>query len=712
MTNELNKKILFKFLFLTVEKWLERDVLSIDFKLFWIRFSKGNVTALGRITDNKAWELDIFNGGDKFGLTSELNRNDIHSIYFFEFQLPKLFDFQFSIYNKIEKDVPDRRKKKAKWYLNTQYLKIYNLDFLNNPYGLTFDFAWFPLLWYTKLSYGVDKWNWALFNFEIKKDRNDAFKFSVKFCLFCLFIEFTTGQNTVVRDANTYYLKDFRTLEMFGADLEHQGKYENIITIQIMNKNLPYLYGILEWCHFDFNKVDTDEILEYAADEGFYNKEIFELITKHINYIRNWNEGIEDYKPDLEAEAYEKLLELKNNPLPQEKITKDEPKEEKHAIEFNKYEQGFSVKSKFFKFSIFKRLGIDWDILFGQFSKLPNLRINWRKVHDFDYESNFQFSLTRDFWIRNYLLTQFKDWKQFSVKISHNNVYPFSINSDIFGIWQDFNIGASTEDPFYNYKKQRLYTEEEHILQNCLHKEIDTDVLNKRRKKYKEFYNSKFVKIYNNNYLRSPYGGTVEFTLPFNLYLKISFNKQDYYEFKNETNAEFTFNFDKGDCRCNKNRYVKFNLSAFKHYFKIVLGKNTITRFSILHSDKSLGRIDVKNLDENTLNRLFKEEIEPHEVWIYKKVIDKGIDLSKLDWSDLIYDLAFEPDYHKATLDYILHTAKENNVRFYIDDDYKDCSNEEIINQLKEWSSDFDEPVLMQLIEYVENQKEVNRYDN
>lgn len=684
--------------FLTIEKWLNRNAFKINFKRGFISFTEYAMAFVLALSKYKNFEIYLLYGGSRFSLKFECPLKDIHSICFFNLELPKLFDLQLSLYDVRDKKTHKTRRKVAYWVLNTQNFKYYNSDVLNNLFQRTFDIALFPLLWYIKFTFGLDEFNWLQFVFNIEKDNSNTLVFEIKLNLLCFFVQFTIGENTVIRDVNTFFYKDFHTLKTFGADIYKTDIYgDNIITGEIINKNLPFLYALLEWEHFDFERFDTDYILRIGAEKWIYRKKIFEFLIKHINYIRDW-EYIEKFKEDLVPYAYWQLCQMRNNPIPQ---IREQAKK--------------SVKEKFkswlkehFRFSICNKYGFDL-FFFLKGIGYNYLDFNLRKLDKFNVESNFTLNFSRDFGIKNYLITDFKDWKQLSIRIARNNVYSLQIVSNILGISQDFRIKTIYDEVMYNFKEQRLMTTEEIISQDCLNKNIDTSEPKERRKKYKEFYFSKFIKIYNNNYLNKPYGRTIEFALPFNHYIKLTFNRQHYYNYKNETNIEFACNFDKGNAWCDKNRYIRLKLSAFKHYFKIVLGENTINRHSVIHSDKSLAKITTKNFDEKILNRLFETEIKPHQTWIFKKIVNKGIDLSKLNFDNLIYQLAFKHNYHKATLDYMLQVARDNNARLYFLDENETKSNTDIIKSLREeLLSDFTDEVLEQLVKYVKKQEDIS----
>lgn len=697
MNNKIGIKEI-KIGFLTIEKWLNRNAFKINFKIGFLNFTESAIVLLLALSKYKKLEFNMFYGGNDFSIKLKCPIKDVHSICFFEFQLPKLFDIQLEFYDSREKETQELKDKVVYWDLNTQHFKYCNLDVLNYPFQRTFDFALFPLLWYIKSTLGFDKFNWLQFVFDIKKDDCNALNLKIRLNLFCFFIEFAIGENSVIRDINTLYYEDFHTLKIFGADIHKSDIYgNNIITTQLTNQNLPFLYALLEWENFDFEKLDTDEMLITGAEKWTYEKEIFELLLKHVNYIKNWKK-IEERKEDLEPYAYWQLCKIKDNPIPNVANKTEISIKEKIQSWINKHFKFWIEKNSLFDLHLFLK-GIGYNYL----------DFNWQTLDKYNVESNFTILFSRDFGIKNYLYTDFSNWKQFSIRIARNNVHTLQVVSNIFGIYQDFRIKTIYDDVIYNFKEQRLMTTEEVILQDCLNKNVDINESKERRKKYKEFYFSKFIKIYNNNYLNKPYGRTIELVLPFNHYLKLGFNHQHFYNYKNETNIEFAFNFDKGSSWCDKNCYVRFNLSAFKHYFKIVLGKNTINRYSVIHSDKSLAKITTKEFDENVLNRLFKNEIEPYQTWIFKKIVKMGINLSKLDFDDLIYNLAFKHNYHKATLDYMLQVAQNNNARLYFLDENETKSNADIIKSLKEeLSSDFTNEVLEQLINYVETQKGVN----
>lgn len=60
---------------------------------------------------------------------------------------------------------------------------------------------------------------------------------------------------------------------------------------------------------------------------------------------------------------------------------------------------------------------------------------------------------------------------------------------------------------------------------------IPENYVEPRPKEYKEFYASKYLKIFNEDYRNCPFGRVVEFVFPFQHYLKFAFNKPfEYWE--------------------------------------------------------------------------------------------------------------------------------------------------------------------------------------
>ncbi len=47
-----------------------------------------------------------------------------------------------------------RKRGKEKWYFSSKFLKLYNLDFLNDPYGITVEVSHFPILYCSILQFG------------------------------------------------------------------------------------------------------------------------------------------------------------------------------------------------------------------------------------------------------------------------------------------------------------------------------------------------------------------------------------------------------------------------------------------------------------------------------------------------------------------------------------------------------------------------------
>lgn len=201
------------------------------------------------------------------------------------------------------------RKIKEKWYFLSKYLKFYNLDFLNDPYGITVDFSAFSLLIYTMIQFGISKFLRFNIAFEANFSQIGP-KFVFEICLFSFFIKFELGKNTVVRKANLKRPEDFNNLIKIFANPYLSDDCCNVLQYQIQRKNKKYIENILE--KIDVNKFNTDEIIIEAMYNDWYRGEIFDLLLKNINKFDNWQD-IEQNCDCYHPEAIEKLNRLKND---------------------------------------------------------------------------------------------------------------------------------------------------------------------------------------------------------------------------------------------------------------------------------------------------------------------------------------------------------------------------------------------------------------
>lgn len=309
------------------------EKFNIDWKnrLFHLSYSNDELLIWGRFSKFKNWEIQINNSYcNKKELSVEatsFKRLWGDFVFIFQFSLlfiwgtfvitdVRIWDFftdkpvswqemeNLDKIKRIGKPKYKYRKIKEKWFYNSKFLKLYNRNFLNDPYGITVDIAFFPLLVYALLQVGFhQRHNFCIainFNFSETKPLIEF-----ELCLFSLFLKFEFGRNTVIRKANLKHISDFENL------IKHSAKPylltdsdEDILQLQIERKNLAYIKTILS--KIDITKLDTNEILIDGMYKEFYNAEIFDLLLNNISQFTNWEE-VENSKDSYNSEAIAKL---------------------------------------------------------------------------------------------------------------------------------------------------------------------------------------------------------------------------------------------------------------------------------------------------------------------------------------------------------------------------------------------------------------------
>lgn len=302
-----------------------------------ISYFSGEILIWGEVpfTEYKKYEIQAntsFGSWNLYSVSGAICKRFVsHVVYNFEYSLGPLWA-HFEIYDVREWDdhtdkpmlweeyekLPEHRdgkpkfkyrKIKEKWYFLSKYLKIYNLDFLNDSYGITIDFSAFPLLIYTMIQVGISNFKYFNIAFEANFLQIGP-KFVFEICLFSFFIKFEVGKNTVVRKANLKRPEDFNNLIKIFANPYLTDGWHNILQYQIQRKNKKYIENILE--KIDVNKFHTDEIIIGAMYNDEYRSEIFDLLLENINKFANW-EDIEQNRDIYHPEAIEKLNKLKND---------------------------------------------------------------------------------------------------------------------------------------------------------------------------------------------------------------------------------------------------------------------------------------------------------------------------------------------------------------------------------------------------------------
>lgn len=198
-----------------------------------------------------------------------------------------------------------RKRGKEKWYYDSAFLKIYNFDYLNDPYGITIDFSWLPLLFYSLIQVGISPIH--KFGFHINAsflEKGPVIEFAI--CIFTFYIKLEFGKNTVIRKANRKSMKDFNLLVKLFANpyIVNQDDRRNIIQYQIERKDINFIQNILN--KTDINKYNTDEIIECAMEKEWYNSDIFDLLLSSIHTFNNWSD-IEKDSDCYNSDAISKL---------------------------------------------------------------------------------------------------------------------------------------------------------------------------------------------------------------------------------------------------------------------------------------------------------------------------------------------------------------------------------------------------------------------
>lgn len=203
-----------------------------------------------------------------------------------------------------------RKQGREKWYFSSKFLKLYNLDFLNNPYGITFDIAWFPLPIYSALSAGYHPSH--NFCFGLKVSLLYPQSINLEICLFGYYIELELGRNVIYRKANCKHIEDFYRL--FTTSKKED--FKELLEYQILRKNLIFVSEIIKNTNI-FNYTDiSDELLILASDKDTFKKDIFELLLKNCRYFNAWDEIINNVK-FYNPYALEKLKNFSSNTLTQ-----------------------------------------------------------------------------------------------------------------------------------------------------------------------------------------------------------------------------------------------------------------------------------------------------------------------------------------------------------------------------------------------------------
>lgn len=156
-----------------------------------------------------------------------------------------------------------------------------------------------------------------------------------------------------------------------------------------------------------------------------------------------------------------------------------------------------------------------------------------------------------------------------------------------------------------------------------------------RKEVYKEFYSTKWMRIYNKNWLNCLYGRTLEFALPYLYYLKIGFKRP--FDEWNWLGFTFDINFE--------NKFLTIlSFMLFKHELKIIISKNSLHRKSNIFSNHAIDRyVQLKRNYTNKLDNYNKELGSPFDILInYNKSAQLKHIIPFLDFKDYLTKRCFD----------------------------------------------------------------------
>lgn len=186
----------------------------MEFTLKKISVRKNGVIARGRLSKFRNWKLQVDKSFAESGYISFsiccFKRLFADLVCACEFNLEKFLWATFVVtdtriwdshtdkpitWEEYEK-LPERREGKPKfkfrkagkekWYYSSKFLKLYNLDFLNDPFGITVELIWFSFFLFTSLQLGHHPRHNFCLSFDICKT-SVGFVGEIEICLFGLF---------------------------------------------------------------------------------------------------------------------------------------------------------------------------------------------------------------------------------------------------------------------------------------------------------------------------------------------------------------------------------------------------------------------------------------------------------------------------------------------------------------------------------------------
>jgi len=213
------------------------------------------------------------------------------------------------------------------------------------------------------------------------------------------------------------------------------------------------------------------------------------------------------------------------------------------------------------------------------------IKFSWQKIENYiEYQFRIYLGKIYVFEINGDGIFNPRNFFCFEAKVKRTRA---KISFILLGLYNSIRIGHIVTDHYDSHSDRYYYWEYDE------NKDISYEYTDETKQQkyifvepyqrvYKDFYISKFIKIYTKDWLNCLYGRAIELALPFFHYLKIDFKKPFY-------NREWlgfrsVINFEHG-------LLFKVTLMFFKHELRIIIAKNKLYRQSNLFSIKAIKRV-------------------------------------------------------------------------------------------------------------------------
>ena len=288
------------------------------------------------------------------------------------------------------------------------------------------------------------------------------------------------------------------------------------------------------------------------------------------------------------------------------------------------------IKRKRFRLDI----SLDKVLSFFRVSKYKKLNL------EIFLENNFNFNIAFICFIRKRPSDDFKfvfnfvtSWLWFFIGLIDYRLWDYYTDKPIYVSYDEYNeiCKSRTSKPKYKYRKEKT----------------------------KWFMNSKYLKIYNHNFLNDVFGRTLDvafYKIP--IYFKFQYGFDPF--------SSFCLGFD-----INPNENYKgypwynFQITLFSIMFKIEFGKNTIMREENLFDIKDfIALVNAKaDLYMESNNQNVIEYLVNSNRYNYLKEAIKLIDINKFDKVELLTDILLNSYSSKKCFDLVLNSIDEIDIK-------------------------------------------------